>query len=261
MQIQQVRNATVLITYGGIKFLTDPMFAPENAYPPIPYSLIPGKAWPLCKLPFSPEEILKNVNAVIMTHYHIDHFDEYAAAAIDKQTLIFAQDEYDRKILEGCGFTNTMIISETGTEFKGVTLYKTACLHGIKEKARPYYDEMNIRGDAMGIVFEAPGEKTLYLAGDTIWFDGIKDAISKFNPCAVIVNAACAQLEHSGPIIMGTADIMALHQYAPDIKIIASHMDTVGHATLDRKALKVFSDEHNLNDIICIPADGEIIRL
>ena len=239
MLIQQIRNATIKITIGGVKFLVDPMFAPKEAYPPIPESLIPGKAWPFCALPQTEAEITAGIDAVIMTHYHIDHFDEFAVKALDKNIKIFAQDEYDRKVLEGFGFTDTEIISAEGTVFNGVVMYKTECLHGVKEKVQPYYDALDIRGDAMGVVFMYPGEKTLYLAGDTIWYDGVKRALDKYSPDAVIVNAACAQLKHSGPIIMGTDDVLALHEYAPNVKIIASHMDTVGHATADGETVNL----------------------
>lgn len=261
MLIQQIRNATIKITIGGVKFLVDPMFAPKEAYPPIPESLIPGKAWPFCALPQTEAEITADIDAVIMTHYHIDHFDEFAVKALDKNIKILAQDEYDRKVLEGFGFTDTEIISAEGTVFNGVVMYKTECLHGVKEKVQPYYDALDIRGDAMGVVFMCPGEKTLYLAGDTIWYDGVKRALDKYNPDAVIVNAACAQLKTSGPIIMGTDDILALHEYAPNVKIIASHMDTVGHATVDRETLRRFVDDNNFADSIEIPADGETVNL
>ena len=83
----------------------------------------------------------------------------------------------------------------------------------------------------------------------------------KFSPDAVIVNAADAQLETSGSIIMGIKDIQALHNYAPSLKIIASHMDTVGHATLDRVGLRKYLKEHNLEDTVLVPEDGENIGI
>ena len=78
MHIQQIRSATVKITYGGSVFLIDPMFAQKDAYPPIPMSFSPDRRWPMVDLPVSEKEILQDVDAVIMTHYHIDHFDEFA---------------------------------------------------------------------------------------------------------------------------------------------------------------------------------------
>lgn len=125
----------------------------------------------------------------------------------------------------------------------------------------PYYKKFGFRPDAMGVVFKATGEKTVYLAGDTIWCDFVKNAVDKFAPEIIIVNAAAAQLIHSGPIIMGTEDIAALRGYAPNAAVIATHMDAVGHATLSRDGLRAFITDNKLNKDFYIPADGETLAL
>lgn len=106
-----------------------------------------------------------------------------------------------------------------------------------------------------------PAKKTVYLAGDTIWCDFVKNAVDKFAPEIIIVNAAAAQLIHSGPIIMGTEDIAALRGYAPNAAVIATHMDAVGHATLSRDGLRAFITDNKLNKDFYIPADGETLEL
>lgn len=40
----------------------------------------------------------------------------------------------------------------------------------------------------MGVVFQKQGQKTLYVAGDTIWCDEVKTAIDKFSPSVIIAN-------------------------------------------------------------------------
>ena len=171
------------------------------------------------------------------------------------------KNEYDKDFLQKYGFNNVEILTEKGSTFGDITLYKTPCLHGVMEKAMPYYKMFGFRPDAMGIVFKQKDEPVLYLAGDTIWCDFVKNSIDEFAPKAIIINAAAAQLKHSGPIIMGTDDVAALRRYAPDLTVIASHMDAVGHATLDRKGLKEFITANNIADDFLIPEDGEIISL
>lgn len=257
MKIKQIRNATVKITYAGKTFLTDPMFAPKDAYEPIPDCFTSYLRWPLCELPESTDEITKNVDAVIMTHFHIDHFDEYAANTLPKDIKIFVQDETDQTILSNYGFTNLETISYEGTRYGDITLYKTDCVHGIKEKTMPYFNALKIRHEAMGVVFKNEKEKTLYLTGDTIWCDFVKNTLEKFLPEIIIINAADAQLKTSGSIIMGKKDIAALYNAVPYAKIIASHMDTVGHATLNRKELRDFVEKNKLENTVFILDDGE----
>lgn len=261
MKIQQIRNATVKLTYGDKTFLIDPIFAPKDIYPPIEGSHIPGRRWPMTELPLDIEDILSDIDAVIITHCHIDHFDNFAAKALKRHIKIFAQDEIDSREIAKYGFSDIEILPTCGLSFGNVELFKTGCCHGIKEKTLPYFNQVGIRYESMGVCFKADGEKTLYLAGDTIWCNHVKEAIGKFNPEIAILNCADARIGESGSIIMGKDDIMEFHKYAPNILMIASHMDSVGHATLDRKELSEFVNKHGLDKVVMIPSDGQILTL
>lgn len=139
MNFQQIRNATAIITYAGSRFLIDPLFAPKDYFDPIPECFTPDKRWPLVELPMPEDEITRNLNAVIVTHSHIDHIDEFAAKALPKAIKIFVQDEYDENFMRKFGFTDVEILKETGTVFNGITLYKTGCIHGKPDTTMPYY--------------------------------------------------------------------------------------------------------------------------
>ena len=45
-------------------------------------------------------------------------------------------------------------------------------------------------GESMGFVLKAPGQKSLYFAGDTILHDYVEIALKKYKPDIIIVNAA-----------------------------------------------------------------------
>lgn len=85
------------------------------------------------------------------------------------------------------------------------------------------------------MVFRHPDEKTLYVAGDTIWFDGVAESLRRYRPDVVVVNACAAELLDEGRLIMDDADVAALHAARPEARIIVSHMDTVPHAALTRR--------------------------
>ena len=52
MNIQQVRNATIIIEYGGKKILIDPMLGKKGCMPPFPFSRNQHLRNPLHELPF-----------------------------------------------------------------------------------------------------------------------------------------------------------------------------------------------------------------
>ena len=257
MRIHQLRNATMIIEYSGKRFLTDPMFAPKEGVngDGVDEPII-DMPWPLHDLPLPPKDIIKNIDAVILTHLHNDHFDKFAQEVLPKGIKIFVQDIYDKFALEKEHFNNIEILDENGTEFDGIKLYKTECMHGIREYAEPLFLANGMRWEAMGVVFKGGNEPTLYLAGDTVMFDGIKQAIDVYKPKYIIVNAACTQVGCM-PTIMGIDDIKELHEYYPEGKLIASHMDCVGFATLSRADLRA----SEVKDYIYPPADGEMMLL
>ena len=47
------------------------------------------------------EELLAGVDAVILTHTHLDHWDEAAQKAIPKDLPLFVQNEEDARLVRG----------------------------------------------------------------------------------------------------------------------------------------------------------------
>ena len=114
---------------------------------------------------------------------------------------------------------------------------------------------------ASGVVFESPVEKTrFYLAGDTIYCQYVIDAVEKFHPGIIAVNAAGAQFPLGHLLIMNQYDIRSLIQRFPELVVIATHVEGVSHATVTRKKLRDFAIANNLEKLL-IPNDGETIKL
>lgn len=257
MKFQQIRSATAIVTYGDIRFLVDPWLAPKDSWPPLRNSPNPTLRCPIHELPLPIEKIL-DVDAVIATHLHFDHFDETAIQLIPKSTPLFAQDETDMESLKSKGFINVTPLQGKGVVFKGVTLFKTGCYHAPPGLKDTVYAKSSVRGEACGIIFRHPDEAhKLYLAGDTIWCNDVAMAIRHHTPDIIVVNAAQATFVSFGRIIMGLEDIEHVLAAAPQATIIASHMDNVGHETLWRNDIRAFAEQHSLQQRLLVPEDGE----
>jgi L-ascorbate metabolism protein UlaG (beta-lactamase superfamily) len=215
-EVTQIRNATVKINYGGKVFLVDPMFAPKDAYKGFKGTLNSHLNWPRVELPFSTNEILKDVDAVIITHTHLDHLDETAIKAIPKDILMFSQDEKDKAYLEKSGFKNVKIMTKNSS-FGDVKLSITGGLHGSQELVFKYKE---LLGKVSGVVFSAKNEKTIYLAGDTVFNKDVEDVIKNYNPEIIILNSGDAQLGDGSSILMTKEEVLATHKVAPKAKII-----------------------------------------
>ena len=260
MTFQQIRGATAIIDFKGSLFLIDPFFARKGTLPAVP-SPCNNTPNPLVELPLPVKDIVA-VDAVIVTHmHHFDHFDEAARDALDKELPVFTQDESEAGDMRAAGFKHVTALTPEGVEFCGVKLYRTSALHGAGEAAERNYAAIGLPSKACGVVFCAEGEKTFYLAGDTVWFQGVVDALATFRPEIVALNAAWAQFYDGTPILMGPEELAAVAASAPYAKLIATHMDAVNHARLDRAHLRDFVRKNGLEERFLIPENGEIVRL
>ena len=248
MKIQQIRNAMLRIRYAGKTFLTDPWLAPRGSmgtfrdHPMFrcrPEQL--DLAMPLCDLP---------VDAYIVTHVHPDHIDMAAdgsvGAPLDKTVPVFVQSDEDAAVLRRSGFARVEVLGEE-TVFAGIRLSRTPGRHGTIIPCGP----------SCGVVFRHPGEKTLYVAGDTIWYEDVAESLRRFRPDVVVVNACAAELLDEGRLIMDDADVAALHAACPEARIIVSHMDTVAHASLTRQSMDQALRRRGIREAILMPDDGQ----
>lgn len=250
MKITQVRNATLIIEYGRAKFLLDPMLAEKGSYPPFANTIRQDQKNPLVSLPMPISEII-NVDAVIVTHLHLDHFDDTAKEVLTKSIPLFCQNKSDARQIAAAGFTNIKILDANST-FAGITLKKTPGKHGSGLLLS------KMMGNVCGIVFSSPKEKKLYAAGDTVWCEEVKRVLQAEKPEVIIVNGGDNQRLNCGSLVMGKEDILNVCKYAPNALIISSHMEAVNHWTLSRKELRAFTEEKGISSQVLIPQDGEV---
>lgn len=258
MNITQIRNATQIIEYAGKKFLIDPMLAPQGTYPGFAGTVNADVRNPTVELPFSIDEII-DVDAVLLTHTHPDHWDETAIQTIPKETLIFVQHEGDEQILRTQGFTHVEIFSEK-TDYAGISFTRTACQHG-SDAAYENKELGDMLAEVTGVILSHAEEEKLYLVADTIWTQAVEDTMKREQPDVVILNTGWAHVIGYGPIIMGKEDVVKTHVVLPNAKIVATHMGAVNHALVTRDALRAYVDINRLADYVYIPEDGETITL
>ena len=249
MKINQIRNATILVEYANKKFLIDPMLAEKGTYPPFPNSPRQDQNNPLVSLPTSVENIIEGIDAVIVTHLHLDHFDEAAQRILPKDIKMFVQNEEDATEVKNAGFQNVEVLQEN-TVFEGIQLIKTKGEHGRGEI-------LKLAGLVCGVIFKHQSEKTLYVAGDTVWYDEIQKTIDTHKPEIIVVNGGDNQFFEGGSLIMGKEDIYEVYKAAPDAKIIVVHMEAVNHWNLSREELNSFINEKEMSSTVLVPDDGE----
>ena len=250
MSIQLIRHATLVIRIGEKRILIDPMFSPKEAMDPIQNSSNPVRI-PMVDLPFQDSELnslLKQIDAVFVTHTHRDHWDAVAHQLLPKHIPIYCQPG-DLEKIKQLGFNDVTPVADH-IVFQGLEVYRTKGQHGTGEIGKRM-------GEVSGFVFRF-NKKSIYVAGDTIWCDEVEQALKKYQPDVTVVNAGGAQFLTGDPITMTAADVAAVKSAWPTTKVVAVHMDTVNHCLVKRIDLQVAIQKANLP--VAIPKDGEVIK-
>jgi L-ascorbate metabolism protein UlaG (beta-lactamase superfamily) len=141
-------------------------------------------------------------------------------------------------------------------ELAEIAVARTSGRHGtgeIAEKMAP----------VSGFVLRAPGEPALYIAGDTIWCDDVRDALSAHSPDVVVVNAGGARFNTGDPITMTAEDVIAVAEATPDsTAVVAVHMDAINHCVVTRAELRrVLREAGLLESRVLVPDDAAALEL
>lgn len=248
MKIQLIRSATLWLEYGGVTFLIDPMLSEKGANPPI-VNTANDRRNPLVSLPGPVQQWLAP-DVVLVTHLHQDHWDAAAVSLLPHDLPVLCQEGNQDKIGDQ-GFNNiTVVPDQQPLTFQGVTLTRTGGQHGTGEIGERM-------GKVSGFIFRAEGEPVLYLAGDTIWCEEVKQALDEHSPEIVIVNAGGARFIAGGHITMDEQDVVEVCRYAPAASVVAVHMDAINHCLVTRELLKTRLVQENLLERVALPYDGE----
>jgi L-ascorbate metabolism protein UlaG (beta-lactamase superfamily) len=249
-RIRLIRNATCIISYGGKTLLLDPWLSDAGAMPPINNTPNP-RPNPLVPLPVPAGQVLKGIDAALLTHTHFDHWDPVARDLLPKNLALFVQAP-DRDRIAQAGFTDARTV-ESLVRWEGLTLTPTVAQHGRGEMAQRM-------GPVSGYVLSHAGSPTVYIAADTVWVPEVGDAIRTHKPEIIVVNAGEAQFLQGGPIIMGVDDVVTVCRTAPDATVIAVHMEAVNHCVLSREGLRSGLNGAQVTSKVLIPRDGDEIQ-
>jgi L-ascorbate metabolism protein UlaG (beta-lactamase superfamily) len=250
-RVRLIRNATLVVEYAGQKILVDPMLSAKGAI----------ESWggvernPTVELTMPVAEIIQNLDLVVVTHTHADHFDEAASQALNKSIELINQPA-DQEFFQKQGFTNAQTLVD-GREWHGIQLHRLEAKHGSGEVLKKM-------GKTSGFVLQAKNQPTVYIVGDAIWTEDIKQNIAKYKPDYIIVNSGGAQIAgfENTPIIMDEAQTMALVAASGKAKVIAVHMDALDHCRTTRATLRQQAAARRISPKkLLIPQDGETIAL
>jgi L-ascorbate metabolism protein UlaG (beta-lactamase superfamily) len=235
MKLTLVRNATVVLEVSGRRILVDPMLDPAGTRPPIENTANPVPN-PTVELPFPAEQVVEGLDAVLVSHCHKDHLDDTAERLLPRDVPVFCQPE-DEERLRAVGLDARPV--DESFDWDGLTLHRVPAQHGFGAVAEAL-------APVSGFVLD-----DLYVAGDTVWYDTVRETIERFEPRVAIVNAGGAEFLEGGLIVMGVDDVREVVARVPTV--VCVHLEALNHCFLTRAELAAAVPG------ALIPRDGESV--
>ena len=227
----------MILEVAGRRILVDPMLDDVGTRPPIEQTRN-QVANPTVPLPLPAEDVVRDLDAVIVTHRHRDHLDTKAEELLPRDVPIFCQPE-DEDALRDLGLDARAV--EAAVEWDGLRITRTPARHGTGPIAE-------LLAPVSGFVLD-----DLYLAGDTVWYEEVEATIAHHQPRVAVVNAGGAEFVEGGLIVMGADDVREVVARVP--RVVAVHMEALNHCFLERESLR------RAVPGVLVPEDGETLEL
>lgn len=215
MTIKHVRHATSIVTIGGKRLLVDPMLSEAAALPPVPLTANKMRN-PLVPLT-TPIEELREIDAILLTHYHFDHFDKAVGDHFSPHIPIITHSTCEKGLRKE-GFTNLTIV-ERELHWEGIKIRRFRVDH-----AHGGWRLVLGRSSAFYLVAE---NESLFITGDAVYNESLCSALKETEPDGVIAYGGRARMLIGKAITMGAEEIARIGRLLPRSSVVVVHLEAI----------------------------------
>jgi L-ascorbate metabolism protein UlaG (beta-lactamase superfamily) len=254
MNVTQIRNATIILSFDGHHILVDPMLSKRGRLPRLRYFKKTMRN-PQVELPNEFQVYSSIIDFALITHCqkgHFDHLDNKGIAFLKERNVPVFSHVKDNAYLEKLGLTTMPLIKGHRNQFFDGTIELVNARHGTGPIAA-------FMEHGVGYFIQLPETPSLYIMGDTILTEEIKQFIQNKKPEYIVAPMGMAKFDLGSPILLTEKEIIELARLSQG-KIIANHMDALDHCRITRVRLGEMVAEHAIQNIL-IPRDGETVKL
>jgi L-ascorbate metabolism protein UlaG (beta-lactamase superfamily) len=187
-----VGASTLLIEVDGLRLLTDPVLDPPGEH----YSFGWGTGSRKLAGPALDADAIGDLDAVLLSHdQHADNLDRAGRELLPRATRVLTTQRGAVRLggnARGLApWTRFDLEARDGTRMRVVA---TPARHG-PPLSRP------IVGDVIGFLLQWEGQRhgSLYLSGDTVWFDGVAEVGRRFDVGTFVPYLGAVRFPISGP--------------------------------------------------------------
>ncbi len=179
-EIQFVGNATVLFRYGELTLLTDPNFLHRGQYAYLGHGMVSRR---LTEPALPPPSVLHDLDAVILSHLHGDHWDREARRKLEHSVPVLTTPHAALRLRSRHGFGGALglptwhshTIRRASVQATVTALPGQHAVSPIRALLPPVMGSLVEFGPADG-----PAQLRIYITGDTLLFHGIDEIANRY---------------------------------------------------------------------------------
>lgn len=255
MKITQLRNATLVVSYAGLRILVDPMLARHGAIPPFKWLSGQRRRNPIVELPEVAPPLLETVTHALITHCqkgHVDHLDRAGKQWLRERRIPVLCMPEDAGYLAHRGLNVQPLQAEGATPFGHGRITPVPCLHGEGWIGR-------FMAHGHGYFIEQAGEPSLYIAGDTVLTDEVRRCVVERRPAVCVVPAGGAAMDLGSELIMDDRQMLELAALGQGT-FVANHLEALDHCPVSRASLREQARQRGLEQRVIVPEDGQTME-
>jgi L-ascorbate metabolism protein UlaG (beta-lactamase superfamily)/SAM-dependent methyltransferase len=220
-RITYIGGPTALLEWGGLALLTDPTFDEAGAsYRSGAYALTKTRG------PAVAFDALPPIDAVLLSHdHHFDNLDESGRALVLRAPRTLTTTEGAARLGGGAvGLAAWQEIDLPAPSGRVLRVTATPCRHG------PAHMD---RGPVIGFVlrFLDDPRTTLYVSGDTVWYEGVREVGARYSVSAAIFFLGAARVPSVGPwhLTLTADEAVEAARAFPEAAIVPLHYEGWEH--------------------------------
>ncbi|KAA2239050.1 MBL fold metallo-hydrolase [Chitinophaga agrisoli] len=249
MNVIYIGGPTVILEIGGLRLMTDPTLDPKGET----FSINGKPAYWKSAGPAITD--IPPIDVVLLSHdQHGDNLDN-AGRELMKAAPVTYTTKIGAERLQGnaLGLAPWESVTVPAPEGGEITITGTPARHGPMGVEK-------ITGDVTGFVVSYQ-DRQLYITGDTVFYEGIKEVAARFAPQHIFIFAGAAKPRGPFNVTMGTNDAIDTAFTFPQATIIPVHFEGWSHYTETGEMLQQSFNALGIGEHLRILPPGERVAL
>jgi L-ascorbate metabolism protein UlaG (beta-lactamase superfamily) len=192
IRLTHISTATLLLEIGSLRLLTDPVFDPAGGHYFFGYGTHSVKLTePAIKI-----ENLGRIDAVLLSHdHHEDNLDRAGRAFLPQAKQVITTSAGAKRLMGNAVGLKAWQSTTLEAEDIKIKVIAAPAHHGT-------LGSHIIVGETTGFILEWEGQRhgALYISGDTVWFNGLREIGQRFRIGTAILHIGAARFPIMGPI-------------------------------------------------------------